>query len=400
MRSLSLKEVGHGVAASLFFFMAAMSAHAEAYIPDDDAVVLERLRPPGDPATRELGALAEAVRARPDSFEPAAKLIRRHVELAREDGDPRHAGYAEAVLRPWVGRERPSTEALYLSATLKQYRHDFDGALDDLNQVLDQRPDAAEALLSRATLFQVRADFERAGRDCAGLRGLTADLIAEVCSAIVSSLTGNAEAAYGTLLREVETDDGSLPPHLISWAQQALGEIAARRGDAARAEAHYRLAKEIGGGDLFLTSALFDLLFDAGRIEEARALLGTDLRPDLLLLRHAQAAKALDEPGFDNLAGTLETRFAESALRGDQRHLREEARFRLLLEGQAGRALDLALRNWQHQREVADARLVLEAALAAGQAEAARPVLEWARMVRLEDATLAPLLTDIEEAIR
>jgi hypothetical protein len=57
-------------------------------------------------------------------------------------------------------------------------------------------------------------------------------------------------------------------------------------------------------------------------------------------------------------------------------------------------ALDMALRNWQLQRAPWDARVVLEAALAAKQPRAAAPVLEFIAKTKLEDPILAALVKD------
>ena len=45
----------------------------------------------------------------------------------------------------------------------------------------------------------------------------------------------------------------------------------------------------------------------------------------------------------------------------------------------------LALSNWKVQREPRDARVVLDAALAARRLEAAQPVLAWMARSRIED---------------
>jgi hypothetical protein len=66
-------------------------------------------------------------------------------------------------------------------------------------------------------------------------------------------------------------------------------------------------------------------------------------------------------------------------------HLREQARFELDVQGDAGRALDLAIRNWQVQREPIDARLLYEAAVAAGNASQVAEARRW-----LEAAGIAP----------
>jgi hypothetical protein len=94
----------------------------------------------------------------------------------------------------------------------------------------------------------------------------------------------------------------------------------------------------------------------------------------------------------------LEARFAAIRLRGDVPHLREEARFELLLQEDAERALELARQNWARQRGPTDARILLEAALAARAPEAAGPVLEWLRATRIEDVTLNRLAERLASA--
>jgi hypothetical protein len=54
-------------------------------------------------------------------------------------------------------------------------------------------------------------------------------------------------------------------------------------------------------------------------------------------------------------------------------------------------ALRLAQENWSVHREPWDARIYLEAALAAANPGAARPVLEWLRDNRVQDVRLAAL---------
>ena len=54
-----------------------------------------------------------------------------------------------------------------------------------------------------------------------------------------------------------------------------------------------------------------------------------------------------------------------------------------------GAALALARDNWDVQREPADARLLLEAARAAGDPAAAGPVLDFLAATGLEDSMIA-----------
>jgi hypothetical protein len=60
-------------------------------------------------------------------------------------------------------------------------------------------------------------------------------------------------------------------------------------------------------------------------------------------------------------------------------------------------ALELARRNWATQREPADARILLEAALAANDPAAAQPVLDWLGRTGLEHVGLQALVDRLAE---
>ncbi len=66
----------------------------------------------------------------------------------------------------------------------------------------------------------------------------------------------------------------------------------------------------------------------------------------------------------------------------------------------AGPALVLALDNWRLQREPRDARVLLQAALAARSPAAAVPVLAWFDGNRVEDVVLADLVRRVKEMPR
>ena len=78
-------------------------------------------------------------------------------------------------------------------------------------------------------------------------------------------------------------------------------------------------------------------------------------------------------------------------LRGDTSHRKEEARAVLALRQDAARALPLARDNWAEQREPADARVLLEVALAARDKAAAAPALKWLADNRVESVQLRAL---------
>ena len=126
-------------------------------------------------------------------------------------------------------------------------------------------------------------------------------------------------------------------------------------------------------------------------------LLRDQSRIDALLLRRALA---LQQQGGDARAlaadvKELAARFDAAALRGDTVHQREQARFELLLRRDAKAALALARKNWAVQKEPADIRIYLEAAVQARDAAAAKPVVDWITQHKIEDVAAQRLMREL-----
>jgi hypothetical protein len=68
----------------------------------------------------------------------------------------------------------------------------------------------------------------------------------------------------------------------------------------------------------------------------------------------------------------------------------------LELEHDPQTALEMAQRNWHAQREPWDTRLLLEAAVAAKQPEAATEALKFLQKSRLEDPVIEPLARELQ----
>lgn len=384
-----LRRRGLALAAILLLGAApACLAWAAPRTPSTDTEVLERVRPRSDTTAQELRALAQQLRARPDDLDVALKLARRHLAIARTSADPRHVGYAEAALAPWLEQSAPPAPVRLLRATMRQSRHDFADALVDLDAVLAAAPGDAQALLTRATIRLVLADIAGAARDCAALSRRATALVATACQAAVQAASGQAAIAQAGLARAraaTTTED----PTVRAWVATLQAEIVARLGDAHAAEAFFREAIALDPADVYTRAAYADLLLETGRPMAARALVDRDLRPDALLLRAALAAHAMQADDADALVARLLDRMEDAARRGDTTHLREAARVQLDLLGDPRRALDLAARNFIIQREPADALLLLRAARAASRPDAAAPALAWVAATRIEDAAIA-----------
>ena len=370
-----------------------LDALATPYIPHTDAEIIERLPLDKTKSVRaELRSLRQQLIQHPEDAALAANLARRYIEQARASGDPRFLGYAQASLAPWWDQAQIPLDILVLRAVVRQSNHEFDAALKDLSAALQSKPNHVQALLTRAAVLQVRGEFAAAKRDCLALVPLTSALIAYGCVSGVTSLTGQAQASYDLLQRVLER---AADTSERQWAQGLLAEMAQRRGDRRAAEHHYRAALQGPQTDTYLLAAYADFLLDQGRAPEVIALLADHTRVDGLLLRLALAERAVGAPQFGSHKDGLRARYAAAQARGDVLHRREQARFELALENNPAAALNLAQANWTIQREPADARILLEAAIAAGSPRAARPVKEWIKQHDMQDVHLQTLVVGV-----
>ena len=365
-----------------------ISAHAAPYVPKDDSVVLEHLPVrPSDPVARELRQLRAELAASPRNRDTAIRLAERYFALANAEGDPRYVGYAEAALKPWWNLSAPPLDALVMRAILKQYSHDFSGAMQDLKAATREDPENARAWSWRAAIDMVQADYGQARKDCTALKDIVSDLYAVGCFAYLDGITGKAAAAYRAL-SEAFARSGDNPPEVKVWVLTRLAEMSLRLGNVKQAEEHFRAAYFEPINDQFLLGAYSDFLLDQGRPDEVMPLLVDWFKSDILLLRLAIAEKALKAPKAAEHVEALRSRFEAAALRGDKLHQQEEARFNLYLLGNKEKALALAQENWKLQREPRDARILLEAALAMKVPAAAQDALDWLERSGHEDPFL------------
>jgi Tfp pilus assembly protein PilF len=375
--------------------VSACGAGSAPFTPKDDTQVLERLPArPSDPAMAELRRLRAALAARPNDSAIAAELAERYFELSSGEGDPRYVGYAEAALRPWRGTDAPA-EILFMRGLLRQYRHDFEGGLRDLELALKSDPGHIGARSWRAAIFMVRADYPAAGRECAALAQIATELRAAGCAAYLDATTGRTRAAYARLSDALRRYPEASPAAKL-WALTRLAEMASRLEDHAAADRLFNQALALGVDDNFLLAAYADYLLERGRPKEVVGLLKSWARSDTLLLRLALAERALGMREATAHAQTLADRFAAAALRGERLHMGEESRFLLELQGETREALAVALENWKEQREPRDAAAVLAAAAAARDAKAAEPVLRWLRESGFESESLKRLAASLK----
>jgi predicted Zn-dependent protease len=380
--------VAGGLAVAIFH---GGESHASSpHVPKNDGVVLDRVSTgAGDPAARELAMLRARLDADPKDVARATEYARKNIEASRRESDPRFLGHAQAALAPWWNEAEPPADVLLLRATIRQSLHEFDPALADLDVLAQRTPDDPQVWLTRSVVLAVRGRYAEARRSCEPLARLADGWVTATCFASVDSQNGKAKDAYrklgATLGRDAPTD-----PAGNAWALSSLGEVALRAGDDDAAERDYRLALEADPSDVYTRAALCDLLLDLARPAEALPLLAGKEKDDGLLLRLAIAETSAKEKRAGAHVETLRARHEASRSRGDVVHRREQARFELAF-GRPRDALALARANWDVQKEPWDARVLLDAALAADEPGAARPVTEFLAASHTEEPRLVAL---------
>lgn len=371
--------------------LGASQALAEPYVPSRDDQVVERLAlKAGDRAARELARLRVQWRNDPADVNAAVALSMAYIEQAGAEGDPRYVGYAQSALQRWWHHPDPPAPVRVQRALVLQYDHRFDEALADLDAATRADPDDALAWSWSTAIHLVRGHLDRARQSCERLAEVADDLVGVACRAQIAALSGRAADAAASLRGALRAQRDA-DPALRLWALTRLAETEERRGDAVAAEAAYRDALAMQRPDVYLQAAYADFLLDRGRAGEVLVLLKDQTRADVLLLRLAIAAKLTGDARRDAYARELAARFDAARARGDLSHQKEESRYALAVLGQPERALQLALANYRQQKELADARIVLEAALAARQRAPAEAVLRWMDASGVESPALHAL---------
>lgn len=377
--------------AGALLFMAAAVASAQPaapYAPAADGEILQRVPAASDPGVRRIAALRRALAAKPADPRAADELARAYIDFGRKVGDAHYAGYAEAVVAPWLAKAGPPPALLVTQSTILQYRHEFGEARALLLRAARADPSLAQAWLSLASLDLLEGDHANASARCARAGRYGGRAVGLACAASVHLVTGEAERGLA-LLAQVDM------PALAAWVEGLRAEGNERLGRWREAETHYRKALELAPGDNYLLVGYADLLLDRGRAREVVALLADHAESDTAYLRLALAHLVLRSPQAASYRWTMAARFEAYRLRRSELFGREEARFLLYLADDPEAALTAAQRNFARQREPADVRILLEAARAARRPDAAAPAIAFVARTGLEDPVIAAAIHDL-----
>ena len=365
--------------AALALALASARSAGTPHIPASDSQVLAEL-PAG--ARHATSSATDLSATRLDVALPLAQF---DVTRARATGDLRFLGYAEAILAPWLAKPVVAPQVLVLDATIQQSRHAFDASLTELDRALAARPDDAQGWLTRATVLRVLGRYDEALESCNHLSFSTDAAVVTLCRQSLRGLMGHLPDAYAAT---VAIDAGGLPSQARAWRLSELGEMAARLGDDAAAERWFEAGLQMAPDDFYMRAALADVLLRQDRPTETLKLLADHQSIEPLLLRVAIAHRQLDDPALAQDDAWLADAFEVERRRGDAVHRRELARYLLDVDRRPAAALTAARENWAVQREPEDLLILLRAARAANQPDAAAGALEFLKRTGLEDARL------------
>ena len=395
----TLGKSGGGLAVRLsvvsLFICACFLQAGEPYLPTSDSEVLERL--PATPFSRDqLAQVRSRLAEEPQNVVLATAAANSFIKMGKSTGDPRFFGYARASLEVWWDDPEAPTGVMRYRAELKEREHEYAGAIADLETVLAREPEDAQALVDLANNFRVIGEYAKAEEVSARLGEFANEFQQAVARLPLMAVTGSAQEAYALAGEQREFALRSVPDSL-EWVIGMQAETARILGEIDQADVHFREAINASQGSAFAKRAYGEFLLDHGRPAEAMELLGEPSNDNGALLLAALAAR---DSGETELAAEwqaqLEKRFEELRMRGGEPHGRFEAQAMLELDGDAAGALKVAVANWERQKEARDSRLVLMAAIAAGEPGAAREVIEFLRANQTEDVELVELIEELE----
>lgn len=336
--------------------------------PQRDDQVLEilpaitRHRPMPAPLSDKPAAASSASLSPPNPA-VAASHARQYIAMARQTGETRYWGRAQAVLAPWWDHPHAPADLAILQATVQQGRHEFEASRKVLTAALARAPGHAQGWLNLAALERLSANYPQALVACGAVARAGQALYAQACQLETQSLQGAHALAMQGLQRLIAQLEESKDPTQQSWLWSLLAESFERAGQDGPALNAYRRSLALES-DLYTAIAHSDLLLRTAKPSLALNALAALPETDAVVLRRAAAWRQLKDDRWVHARAMLTERFTELVRRGDDPtlHGRELALTALWLDDDAPRALLLARQNLRLQREPLDWWVALRSA--------------------------------------
>ena len=209
-------------AALLLAAVCSSASAITALVPGSDGEVLEVL--PAVTRSRPVAAAPAVAAARPADSDAIAAQARAQIGVARQTGDTRYWGRAQALLAPWWDKADAPADLAVLQATVQQGRHEFDAARKLLVATLERTPGHAQGWLNLAALERLSGRYAQSLLACDAVSRADQALYASACRLETQSLQGQhqvAEQGFTALLGQVRQ------PSQQSWLWSLLAEARA-----------------------------------------------------------------------------------------------------------------------------------------------------------------------------
>jgi predicted Zn-dependent protease len=355
-------------------------AAVRVYRPEPSQVVLQL---GGESAESQLAQLRAASGAAPQDGDALIRYVDALIATGARSGNERYYGYAEQVLQG--ARDAGEPAVAIRRARLLQHKHEFSDAERVLGEILETDGRDREARLMRAQVRLHLHEPQQALADCTALMPLVDLLTSTTCIAQARAASGDLRRAQTLLLRVMDYQRGDDATR--SWSAGVAGEFATRLGDTDSAGRFYREAFELDPQSHYARITYADWLLSAGRFDDAlqvanRGASLADRARSVLASRNANSVEAQ----------WLQLAWQEADARGERAHLRDRARFELVLLHDPVKAKASARASFQDRNEADDALLLAATAAATRDQEVLQAVRAWQQRYRYEDVRLENLL--------
>jgi Tfp pilus assembly protein PilF len=368
---------------TLPFASPAMAAVA-AYRPSDSAQVILKLNNNGE---AQLSRLRQASSVAPSDSDALARYVNALLSMGARTGNERYYGFAEQAISTAPAAVQLSVAML--RAQVLQHRHEFRDAEHVLSEIIEHDPRHLDAVLMRAQVRMHLHEPESALRDCSKL-ALKVDLLTSMTCVAQAQAAQSADLAalersYSIVASLLQTDGA---PATRSWSAGVAAEFAARLGNSDAATMWYRTAYELDRDSHYARIAYADWLLSKSDYAAANEVAGSGVS-NADIFRTVLAKRERDSAA----ARQLQLSWREAEARGERAHLRDQARFELIVLNDAARAHVTALDNFRDQRESEDALLLAQTAAARKDARAVALLKQWQSERRYADRRMDNYLT-------
>ena len=356
-------------------------AAVRVYRPDEPSQVVLQLG--SSSGESQLAQLRAASLAAPANADATIRYVDALIAAGARSGNERYYGYAEQVVQ---GARDPGNPAFALRrAQLLQHKHEFVAAERALGEILEIDGRNREARLMRAQVRLHLHEPQPALADCTALMPFVDLLTSTTCIAQARAAQGDLHGAQALLLRVLEYPSGDDATR--SWAAGVAAEFAVRLGDANAAERWYRESFELDPLSHYARITYADWLLSAGRFDQALKVAnrGASLADRARSVLASRDAETLD-------AQRLQLAWQEADARGERAHLRDRARFELVLLRDPAKANASARASFQDRNEADDALLLAATATATRDRDSLNAVRAWQQRYRYQDVRLDTLL--------